>query len=379
MSVGGGVQWARPNKPFIWPLDGCKWSRFKIDINPSKVQAAQAGGPPGYTMEVKRGEPSPAIQLNGAGDAPTVTVTGPGGQLLSSTDAGVDYTQNGDIRIVRFKNDDAQFTTVGLQDAKPGTYTVALQPGSPAVTGVERAEDPVDAKASGKVTGKGARRTLEYDVVKRADQTVTFYDSEAKGNEKAIGTITGGGRGKLAFKPAPGRTIRKIVARFTLNGIDAEEKTVTRFRPPSPTLAKPTTLRVRRAKGNSSRCHGGRSPARRATRSRSRPQRATRRSRRQRAARPSSRASRPRSPAGSACGRRRPPGGQAGDDVVQAGQVGARRVVEPPAAARSRRRSSSAAAGAERLAPFKAGGARRGMRKPCEFPARPRAPGKCRP
>jgi hypothetical protein len=177
-------------------------------------------------------------------------VTGPGGQSLSSTDAGVDYTQNGDIRIVRFKNDDAQFTTVGLQDARPGKYTVALQPGSPAVTGVERAEDPVDAKASGKVTGKGARRTLEYDVTKRPDQSVTFYDSEAKGNGKAIGTINGGGRGKLAFKPAPGRTIRKIVARFTLNGIDAEEKTVTRFRPPSPTLPKPTRLQVRRSRGN---------------------------------------------------------------------------------------------------------------------------------
>src|SRR4029077_18355853 len=34
--TGGGVQWAHPQKPIIWPLDGCKWSRFKIVIGPSR-------------------------------------------------------------------------------------------------------------------------------------------------------------------------------------------------------------------------------------------------------------------------------------------------------------------------------------------------------
>ena len=39
VSVGGGVQWAHPNKPFIWPIDGCKWSPFKIDVR-SRRRAA---------------------------------------------------------------------------------------------------------------------------------------------------------------------------------------------------------------------------------------------------------------------------------------------------------------------------------------------------
>src|SRR5581483_1404458 len=31
VSVGGGVQYARITEPFIWPVDGCKWSRFTED------------------------------------------------------------------------------------------------------------------------------------------------------------------------------------------------------------------------------------------------------------------------------------------------------------------------------------------------------------
>ncbi|MEA2480953.1 MAG: hypothetical protein QOJ07_2875, partial [Thermoleophilaceae bacterium] len=249
VSVGGGVQWAR-KKPFIWPLDGCKWSRFKIDIKPSRVVAAQAGGgSSGYTVDVKKGDASKAIQVDGSGGAPALRVTGPSG-TLDSTDKGLDYTADGSIRIMRTKNSDEPFSVVGLQNPKPGTYTIEALPGSAPIAGVSEASDPKNARVSGKVTGKGPKRVLQYNVMARPDQKVTFYDTAPNGNSKPIKTISGGGRGKITFTPAPGKTLRKIVAKFELNGMAAEERTVTSFRPPSPVLPPAKGLRVRRAKGS---------------------------------------------------------------------------------------------------------------------------------
>ena len=66
----------------------CKWSRFKLDVRP-RARAAQATGV--TTIEVRKGEPSQAVELTGAGAAPMVRVSGPSG-TLESTDKGLDYT-----------------------------------------------------------------------------------------------------------------------------------------------------------------------------------------------------------------------------------------------------------------------------------------------
>jgi hypothetical protein len=243
VSVGGGIKWARPNIPIIWPLDGCKWSRFKIDVRAAAV-AAQAGG--GVDVEVKQDAPSQAIRLDGSGAAPRVRVTGPGGVALESEDDGLAYTADGKVRIVRFDNADAHFTTVGLQGAAAGRWHIEALPGS-TITGTSRATDPADAKVSGAVEGKGAVRTLSYNVLARPAQRVTFSDVAPGGARKAITTIAGGGTGRVRFTPAPGRGRHRVVASFTLDDIAAEERTVARFTPPSPVLATPAGLKVRRA------------------------------------------------------------------------------------------------------------------------------------
>jgi hypothetical protein len=250
VNIGGGVQWSHPQTPIIWPLDGCKWSRFKIDINPSRsLRAAGGTGPSSYSVTVKAGAPSQAMRLDAAAEAPRVTVTGPGGQSLSSTDAGLDYSSGGKLRIVRYDGIEEHFTTVGFEHAAPGKYTIALQPLSAPVTAVSTAADPAAATVSGRVTGQGTKRMLHYSVVSRPDQTVAFSDVSA-GDSHVIGTINGGGRGTIAFTAAPGRSARKIVAQFSLNGLAAETKTVTRFTPVSAALGAPRRLTVRRGKPN---------------------------------------------------------------------------------------------------------------------------------
>ena len=248
VNVGGGVQWARLSEPFIWPFDGCKWSRFKLDVRSARAQAA-AGG---FTMNVRRGEPSPALKLYGQGGAPTVKVTGPGGQALSSVSPkGVDVSGGGKIRILRFDGNKqaGPFTVVGLQDAQPGRYTVEALPGSAPVTRTARATDPPAAKITGKVSGKDRRRVLTYEVRRRAGQKVTFQEVAPGGAAKTLGT-TRGGRGKLRFTPAPGGRRRQIVAQFELEGIPAERKVVTSFRPPSAVLGRPAKLALKRGKGS---------------------------------------------------------------------------------------------------------------------------------
>lgn len=240
ISFGGGIRFS-PLEVIIWPIDGCKWSRFEdpsVASGRAVVRAVPTGG---TTVTIRAGDRSRAIRFDGEGGAPRVRVTGPGGQTLDSTDgAGTQLTPA--IRILR--SEQLKTTVVGLQDPKPGRYTIALLPGSPQVSKVTTAQDPPDARATGTVRGHGARRKLVYNVLRRPGQRVTFLESSA-GGDRPIGTVTGG-RGTLSFTPAPGPGTRRIVAQFELEGIGAERTVVARFRPPSARLGRPARVTVRR-------------------------------------------------------------------------------------------------------------------------------------
>jgi hypothetical protein len=174
-----------------------------------------------------------------------IRVTGPSG-TLDSTDKGLDYTADGAIRIIRYQENGTTITSIGLQDAKPGSYRVETLPGSAPITQMATAEDNADAKVTARVTGTGSKRTLNYDVGARDGQNVTFYDVTGGGAGKALKTIKGGGKGDVSWSPAPGRVGREVVARFELDGMPAEDKVVARFKPPAPFLGKPARLAVKR-------------------------------------------------------------------------------------------------------------------------------------
>ncbi len=237
--VGGGIRWAHLDEPYIWPFDGCKWSRFKLDVSASRAQAAAP-----RTIVVKRGAPSPALKLYGRGGAPKVQVSGPGGQSLNSTDAGLDASPGGKIRILRSESPKTNFTVIGIQNGKPGIYTATPLPGSAPITKVQRATDLPNARVSGRVTGRGSRRVLHYRVLRRPGQQVRFFDIGEGGAAREIGHVTGGGTGTIPFSPAPGRKRRKVQAQFDLQGLPAERKVVASFRPPSLVLPAPRRLRA---------------------------------------------------------------------------------------------------------------------------------------
>lgn len=222
-----------------WPLDGCKWSRFdEPNVFDGRAVVAEAGGV--RIIHIKRGDPSRAIRLDGAGGAPTVRVTGPGGQVLaSSAGPGLEATRT--LRIIR--SEQLKATVIGLVDPEPGDYRIEPMPGSPGIAKLTEANNPPDARVKASVTGKGARRKLVYDVARRPDQRVTFVET-APGGSRSIGTVSGG-RGTLAFSPAPGGGRRRVSAKFELAGLPAETLDVARFTPPSTRLGRPKSVKVR--------------------------------------------------------------------------------------------------------------------------------------
>src|ERR1019366_1713238 len=196
INVGGGVGFS-PFHLYLWPFDGCRWSPF-VDTHVFSTQdahAAAAGAP--VTVTIARGASSRAIELDGVGGAPEVRVQTPDGKLLTSS-AASGLALSPAVRILRSEKLNA--TVVGLVHPAPGTYNIELLPGSPTVKMMSDASDQPPARASATVRGSGARRTLSYDVARRLSQRVTFIE-QAHGGSRIIGTINGGGRGRLTFTP----------------------------------------------------------------------------------------------------------------------------------------------------------------------------------
>jgi len=240
INIGGGVRYS-PFDVILWPFDGCRWSRFEEpNVFEGRAMLAQAGG--ARTVRVDRGDPSRAIRLDGAGGAPRVQVKTPGGEVLTSSEGpGVQASKT--MRILR--SDKLKATVIGLVDPKPGTYTIEPLPGSPTIAKLTEAQDPPAARVKASISGQGVRRTLAYDVAQRPGQRVTFVE-KGQGGSRTIGTVSGG-RGQLAFSPAPGSDRRTVEAQFELAGVPAERLTVARFAPPSARLGRPGRLLVRRA------------------------------------------------------------------------------------------------------------------------------------
>jgi hypothetical protein len=241
LNVGGGVQYS-PFHLFLWPFDGCRWSPFVQDnvFSPHAARAAAAGSP--ITVRIKPGDRSRAIRLDGVNGAPSVRVRTPSGDVLEST-PGSGLAHDPAIRILR--GEKAKITVVGLVNPKPGVYTIEMLPGSPTLRQTSQASDQPKARLSVSVRGRGATRTLVYSIARRKAQRVTFVEKTRTGS-RAIGTVNGGGRGKLHFSPAPGTDRRTIVAEFELARLPAEQLTVAQFLPPSPRLGRPAHLHVTR-------------------------------------------------------------------------------------------------------------------------------------
>lgn len=204
------------------------------------AHTAAVGAP--ISLRIRRGNASRAIRLDGVGGAPEVRVQTPGGQVLTSS-AASGLALSAAVRIVRSQK--LRATVIGLVHPAAGTYTITVLPGSPAIKMMSEATDQPAARVSASVRGSGARRTLLYNITRRRDQRVTFVEQK-RGGSRIIGTINGGGRGRLNFTPLPGHDRRTVIAQFELAGLPAETVKVASFSPPSPRLHQVSGLKIAR-------------------------------------------------------------------------------------------------------------------------------------
>ena len=230
---GGGLLWGR--WPTVWPIDGCKPSRFW------EVYTASASADR-LSFKVAKGEKVKQMKIPGRGGAPNIQITAPGGEVLST--AGTTYART--KHMVAVRQDGGDVTWAGVKDGKPGTYTITRLPGSVAMGRLGASRPGYDTDFSARVTGKGAVRTLHYDARKKGGQKVTFV--ERGGVVTKILKTVGGGRGSFRFRPAFGTaTARRIVALATVDGAPIPEQVVAHYKVKAiPKTGKPRRVKLSR-------------------------------------------------------------------------------------------------------------------------------------
>lgn len=237
----GGYDWG-DTWPTVWPVDGCKPSRYR-----AKASAAQVSEARSFT--VAKGEAVKQLKIPGAGGAPRIRITAPDGEVLTIGDTEETWVQT--KHLVALRQDEGQVTWAGVKDGVPGTYKIEALDGSVPMQPISETRPGYSSDWKATVTGSGAGRVLRYDVGKPMQQSVTFVERVGDAAH-VLGTATSG-TGTIRFTPAPegGYGKRTIEAVATIDGTPIPSQTVASFVVAKPRPAgRPATVRaLRRGKG----------------------------------------------------------------------------------------------------------------------------------
>ena len=201
---------------------GCDIKRFTEGIPAGKVGKASAFG-----FDVAPGTAVTNLRVLGASGAPDLVLVAPDGHEVPASATG-----EGDS-FLAVPNPAHGHTSVAISKPAAGHWTVREKNGSPvSVTGVQVAVMEAAPKVSGKVSGKGATRTLTYKAKVPAGYQVQFSE-EGQDLMHVIGTAKRSS-GKVRFRPAiGGPSKRTVVARVTrADGMPRTQPAIARFTAP---------------------------------------------------------------------------------------------------------------------------------------------------
>jgi hypothetical protein len=215
----------------------CNVGDFKLQL-PGTARTAQTG----RAVSVPSGLRQAVIAIVGQGGAPTVTVTAPSGEQVTT---GSEPAAVG--RFITQALDEAAATYVSIGEPPAGRYTIEPAPGSPPIERVSLARGLPDPSVTATVTGTGRRRALRYRIRTVAGQRVTFAEQSAGGLYRELAT-TRNARGRIRFRPEnSSQRKRRIVAVVEQNGYPRAKLELARFTAPTPRpLARPRRVRTRR-------------------------------------------------------------------------------------------------------------------------------------
>jgi hypothetical protein len=255
-TLAGGVGSRFPNgrPPLGFPellanlvlFTGCDLSSFRVLpslLAPPTARAAQAGSKE-FDLEPSPGKVT-VLSIEGAGDAPHVTLRSPRGKTYDFTGATEPVTTDDSMGTII---DPEDRTVVMLNKPEAGRWTAEAAPGSTAVVRIRQAGVLPAPRVKARVTGHGTTRTLRYKVRRIPGQTVSL-EEEANGAMQQVTMVKGGGRGKVRFQVTEAQTPRrKIVAQIIQDGLGRDSLTVARFSAPNPKVRAPKVRLKRRGK-----------------------------------------------------------------------------------------------------------------------------------
>jgi hypothetical protein len=219
--------------------DGCKPSEFweanvraRVALARRTATGAAASPAGSLSFRVQPGEGAKTVELTGAGGSPMVTVTAPDGEKITSAP---NLGHHGP-HLSTISGEKWDRTWIGVSDAEPGLYKVALAPDSPAIVDERETRAEPEAGVTATVTGSGRHLVLSYDAGHAKGQTVSFYE-RGKGTWDLLKRVKGG-KGKVRFEPSLGAGgPRTVAAQVEVGGLPAPLETLDHFKAPPPPAA----------------------------------------------------------------------------------------------------------------------------------------------
>jgi hypothetical protein len=236
-------------------LDSCDIAQFRSLPMPANLAALRdlpsANGPsasaaqalPSFT--VAHGQSVAAIGVRGTGGAPDVTLKGPDGRTIATPAGG--YLKDANEVVVADSSKTME-TYFFINHPAAGRWTIASNPGSVAVSGVDQAAALPSPDLHAKLSGAGrGRERLRYSLRKIAGQQVSFIDTRKGHGFRVLGAARGS-HGTIVFTPAGALGRRhEILAVVTQDGHPREDVPLVHYTaPPPPPLPAPHALKASR-------------------------------------------------------------------------------------------------------------------------------------
>jgi hypothetical protein len=236
-------------------LDSCNIAQFRSLPMPANLASLRhlpsADGPsasaaqalPSFT--VPHGQSVAAIGIHGAGGAPDVTLKGPDGRTIATPASGYLKDPN---EVVIADGHKTMETYFFINRPAPGKWTIASNPDSVSVAGVDQAAGLPSPDLHARLSNAGrGRERLRYSLHKISGQQVSFVDAH-KGHGFRVLGVAHGSHGAITFAPSGdlGRQ-HEILAVVTQDGHPREDVTLVHYTAPAPPpLPAPRGLKAMR-------------------------------------------------------------------------------------------------------------------------------------
>ena len=257
LAGGALVRWNGVPTPY-W---GCSWGGLKAKVGASAAAARAAADVAATSLRVRvpKGRRAVLFEIAGRGGAPEVLVKPPRGKaIVGPADGEPSVTGNSHFAAAVSEVDRTYVIATGRapgKNVRPGRWRIIERPGSAAVTGV-RLADPLPRRlVTGRVAGRGAKRTLRYRVRKAPGTRITFIERTRDGGAGDPPSLTRqvgrarAGRGRIRFAPGEasprGRVIEAVVR---TRGVVTETERVATYRAPKLKRLPGPRVRVDRGK-----------------------------------------------------------------------------------------------------------------------------------